>query len=280
MADHNPLLISFNGCIFRILYLFCLTCITFSSLAKSYPGQVVLIIDDMGNKKQDIAAFRLNTAITYAILPHTPYAKHYADLAFLSKRDVILHVPMQSITAKKLGPGALTQEMNEQQIHRVLHQALKDVPNAIGINNHMGSLLTQQNDSMAWTMTFLKQHGLFVVDSKTSAKSVIAQQANKYGVINFHRNIFIDNDTTQLAMLKQFKRLISIAQRYQYAIGIAHPYPETLAFLKQYLPILPQHNVQLIPISKLLPQRPKQLVRNNELELSHQLALSTITSSN
>lgn len=231
------------------------------SISYASKGKLVLIIDDMGYNKHDIDAFRLHGDITYAILPHTPFSQQYADLAYLANRDVILHIPMESINGKALGPGAITEGMNEQQIHKVLGHALVDVPNAIGINNHMGSLLTQKRKPINYTLTFLKQHNLFFLDSKTSPLSVVEEQAAKYDVISFHRNVFIDNDLSEEAMLKQFNLLIRIAQKYRHAVGIAHPYPETVTFLKKHLPTLEQKGVELTRISDILPERHLQIAK-------------------
>ena len=89
---------------------------------------------------------------------------------------------------------------------------LAEIPYAVGINNHMGSLLTQKHSSMRWTMSFLRQHDLFFVDSKTSRFSLGEEFADKAGVVSFHRNVFLDNDLSEAAMLKQFKLMIRIAQ--------------------------------------------------------------------
>ncbi|MFT5164303.1 MAG: polysaccharide deacetylase 2 family uncharacterized protein YibQ, partial [Alteromonadaceae bacterium] len=144
-------------------------------------------------------------------------------------------------------------------------------PFAIGVNNHMGSLLTQMQSPMAWTMDFLRQNQLFFVDSKTSRFSLAEEQADMLGVTCFHRNVFIDNDLSTAAMTKQFKHLVRIAQKYHRAIGIAHPYPETIKFLKQHLPTLKKYGVKLVPISTLLPSevtavRTKTLTVTNNLK--------------
>lgn len=236
------------------------------AISHAQKGKLVLIMDDMGYNKHDIDAFRLHGDITYAILPHTPFSKHYADLAYLANRDVMLHIPMEAISGKALGPGAITSDMNEKQIHKILGLALADVPNAIGINNHMGSLLTQKSNSIAHTMTFLKQHNLFFLDSKTSRFSIVEEQANKHGVVSFHRNVFIDNDLSEQAMLKQFNLLVRIAQKYKRAIGIAHPYPETVIFLKKHLPTLSQKGVELTPISAILPTKNLQLAKTSNIK--------------
>lgn len=224
-------------------------------------GKLVLIIDDVGYNKHDIDAINLEGPITYAVLPHTPFAQEYAQYATSLNKEVMLHIPMEALSGKALGPAALTSNMDQRQIEQVLTRALNEIPYAIGVNNHMGSLLTQKSSSMKWVMGFLKRHDLFFVDSKTTRFSLAKEQADKAGVINFHRNVFIDNDLSPQAMKKQFRQLIRIAQKYRRAIGIAHPYPETIAFLKRELPLLAQQGVKLTPISELITPYKLQLAK-------------------
>ena len=235
--------------------------LTFCSTQISAQGKLVLIIDDVGNSKQDIDAIKLDGQLTYSILPHTPFAQEYAELARRANKDVMLHIPMEALSGKSLGPGALMSDMDQRQIEQILNRALIAIPHAIGVNNHMGSLFTQKGNSMTWVMNFLKRNQLFFVDSKTSRFSLGEEQASKAGISNFHRNVFLDNDLSPHAMKKQFDLLIRIAQKYRHSIGIAHPYPETIKFLKQQLPLLEQRGVTLTPISQLLPPNRLQLAK-------------------
>jgi polysaccharide deacetylase 2 family uncharacterized protein YibQ len=242
----------------------CCFALLISAFGSSAQGKIVLIIDDVGYNKQDIDALTIEGPLTYAVLPHTPFAKAYAQIAHDAQKDVMLHIPMESLSGKDLGPGALMTDMNQPQFEARLTAALKEIPFAIGINNHMGSLLTQKSTAMLWTMQFLQRHKLFFVDSKTSRFSLGEEYANKAGIASFHRNVFIDNDLSEAAMQKQLKLLIRIAQKYHRSIGIAHPYPETVKFLNKNLPLLKNYGVKLVPISDLLPQSNIQLVNDSK----------------
>lgn len=214
-------------------------------------NRVAIVIDDMGYRYTDKHALTLPGAITYAFLPHTTYGKKLAMQANNNNHDVLIHIPMESENSKKLGPGALTSKMNEQDFSQILTKAFTEIPFAIGINNHMGSYLTQLYQPMAWTMTFLKQHDLFFLDSKTSPRSKAKQAANDYGVPIKTRHIFLDNELTDEYISKQFKQLISFAQKHQTAIAIAHPHPETVAILNKLIPTLKLHGIELVPLSHL-----------------------------
>ena len=214
-------------------------------------SQVAIVIDDMGYRYTDKQALTLPGAITYAVLPHTTYGKRLAIQANSTNHDVLIHVPMESENRKKLGPGALTSNMDEQAFSQSLTKSFAEIPFAIGINNHMGSYLTQLYQPMAWTMTFLKQHNLFFLDSKTSPHSKAQQAAIDFGVPVKARHIFLDNELTDEYISQQFKQLVNFAQKHQTAIAIAHPHPETVATLNRLIPTLKLHGIELVPLSRL-----------------------------
>lgn len=84
-------------------------------------------------------------------------------------------MPMEASNGKALGPGALTSDMSKQQVQYTLEQALADIPYAIGVNNHMGSLYTAQEQPMAWMMEYLSHRQLFL---STALPRRTAQQPN------------------------------------------------------------------------------------------------------
>lgn len=217
-------------------------------------AKIALIIDDIGYRQTDYLALELPGQITYAVLPHTPFGKTLAEQAQQKNNEVILHIPMEATNGKKLGPGALTSEMSESEIRDSLHASFAEIPFAIGINNHMGSHLTQLYKPMAWTMRFLKENDLLFVDSLTTEHSKAGRVAHHFGVPTRHRHIFLDNELTPQYIEQQFTQLIQQAQKYKSVIAIAHPHPETVTVLKDLLAKLPEHQVELVPISHLVPK--------------------------
>jgi len=222
-----------------------------SSEIYAQANRVAIVIDDMGYRYTDKHALTLPGAITYAFLPHTTYGKKLAVLANNSNHDVLIHIPMESENRKKLGPGALTSVMNEQAVNQSLAKSLAEIPFAIGINNHMGSYLTQLYQPMAWTMGFLKQNELLFLDSKTSPHSKAEQAAIDYNVPVQSRQIFLDNELTDEYISQQFNQLVNFAKKHKTAIAIAHPHPETVNILNKLIPTLKSHGIELVPLSSL-----------------------------
>lgn len=250
----------------RLLKSVCLVVVLLCS--QSQAADVALIIDDMGNRSRDALAFSLPKEIAFSILPHKPLSTLYSKRAADQQREVMLHIPMESLAGKKLGPGSITADMHPLVIHQVLQDALATVPHAIGMNNHMGSKLTQLTLPMSSTMEFLQQHDMFFVDSRTTRFSKAEQIARQKGVLSTRRNVFLDHydDVRQIDV--QFRRLVRLAKKYGFAVGIAHPYPQSVEYLQQQLPTLAEHGIRLVPLSDVL--RMQELARLNKVEPSEQ----------
>jgi len=214
-------------------------------------ARVAIVIDDMGYRYTDQQALALPGAITYSILPHTPYGKMLAIKANKNHNDVLLHIPMEAENGKKLGPGALTSTMSKTEFYTSLRDSLAEIPFAIGINNHMGSRLTQLSKPMLWTMDFLKQSDLLFLDSRTSSKSKASNIARALGVPVNERHLFLDNQLSDKYIKQQFQLLIQHAKKQSFAIAIAHPHPETIQILTRLIPTLKQNNIALVPLSAL-----------------------------
>jgi len=235
---------------FLVIILSC-TFIFSTELVHAQSARIAIVIDDIGYRYTDKNALLLPGAITYSILPHTPFGKKIAIKANAEHKDVMLHIPMEATNGKKLGPGALTSAMNKEEVLASLNAALAEIPFAIGINNHMGSHLTQLNDPMTWTMSFLKQHHLLFLDSKTTQYSKAGNIAKLIGVPVHDRHVFLDNQLTDSYITKQFQSLIRHAQSQKIAIAIAHPHPETIRALTHLIPTLAKYNINLVPLSAL-----------------------------
>lgn len=218
-----------------------------------FKPKIAIIIDDLGyNLKLGHRAVALDGEVTLAILPHTPHSVTLAKLGSHQNKEIMLHAPMSSILDKPLDPGGLTPDMEQAQLVSTLRRNLAALPNVVGINNHMGSQLTQIQQPMSWIMQELQNHDLYFVDSRTIASSVAWETALAYQVPTTRRDIFLDHDKDPKAIAEQYNKLLTIAHRHGQAIAIAHPYPETIAFLEAALPLLANAGVELVPVSALV----------------------------
>ncbi len=196
-----------------------------------------LIIDDVGYNMQALRRLiALPYAITVSILPDSPYAKEAAQMAYQHGIPVMLHMPMETTNPKyqkKMEAFYLHTAMDKATFTQVFEDALAKVPHVIGVNNHMGSALTADKKSMQWLMELCKKHGLFFIDSRTSAQSVAAKVAQDAGIPWEARDIFLDNSVQEDDLQQAWDSAMGCIKRNDACIMLAHPHPESITFLEQ-----------------------------------------------
>jgi len=222
--------------------------------APAAQASIALIIDDLGNRwEYDQQVIMLPGPVACAFLPHGPHTRQLAQQAHSHDKEVLLHLPMQAVGDVPPEGGKLTLDMTRLEFLRVFSDDLNAVPHVSGVNNHQGSLLTRHPGHMSWLMQEIKQHaGLFFVDSRTTRNTIARQLAHEHGVPSIERNVFLDHDRDIQNVRAQFRHLIEIARQHGTALGIGHPYPETLAVLKEEIAALETHQVKLVSVARLI----------------------------
>jgi len=175
-----------------------------------------------------------------------------AALANKQGKDVMLHAPISNLANMPLGPGALTPELSKDVFVATLNDDIDAIPHLRGVNNHMGSALPEMTMPMQWVMEVLKARELYFVDSYTTAKSVAGKMAKEQQIPTMTRNVFLDNVQSHEDIDREFKKLLSIAREKGVAVGIGHPYKETLIYLEQALPLLEEQGIELIRASQMI----------------------------
>ncbi|MEE9342888.1 MAG: divergent polysaccharide deacetylase family protein [Gammaproteobacteria bacterium] len=223
-------------------------------LANERVPAIAIIIDDMGKRiRNGERIVNLPGPVACAFLPYAKYTADLAQRAFENNKEILLHLPMQSIYSSPIDPGAITLEMNQEDVRRVVEESLLAVPYVSGVNNHMGSMLTQHPGHMGWLMSALQSNGdYFFIDSRTTAETVARQVAEDAGLPASQRNIFLDHDINRKDIEEQFERLIELAYKNGTAIAIGHPYPQTLDMLEKRLPELDALGINLVSVADII----------------------------
>ena len=218
------------------------------------PG-VVLIIDDLGGDKESIdRLLRIKQPLNLAVLPYLPHSRYAARAAYRGGKDVILHLPMEpkyssGYTADDAGEGVLLLGFSIDQIREELRRNIMAVPNIAGVNNHMGSKFMENEEPVRTVIKELKARGLYFVDSFTTPDSRGYSVAKQLGVKTLKRDVFIDqSERGKEYTMEQLDRLVRIAEKNGIAVGIGHPYPETIDALAEYMPRV-EEKVEFMKIS-------------------------------
>jgi len=167
--------------------------------------------------------------------------------------EVMLHQPMEPLNASlDPGPGALYVKDKPEKIVTILDENISSLPFTSGVNNHMGSRFTERREKMKEALTVIKNNDLFFIDSLTSSHSIGYETARRLRLVAGYRNIFLDHYPKESYVLSQLHKLKTYARAYGHAIGIGHPYPETLRALRYFLEGFARSGISLVHISEIL----------------------------
>lgn len=230
------------------------------SYQKLQKNRVAIIIDDMGYSLDALRKIcSMKKALTVSILPFSPLAKETAQIAHGNALEIMLHLPLESTNKNEENDyeGIILSKMSEEEVKITLEENLHQIPFIRGVNNHMGSKITADKTLMKIILDRLKQMNLFFIDSVTTSKSVAFELAQEMGVLSGRRHIFLDSISNEDIIKRKLLQLFRHAQRKGNAIGICHPFDETLNVLIKNLHLADEYNVELVFASQIVKTFPK-----------------------
>ena len=221
-------------------------------------NRVAIIIDDMGSSLEALQEVcDLGEPVTISILPLSPYAEETARIAHENGLEVMLHLPGESLNHQEGNnstAGLIKSGMSEEEVRFLVEDSLSRIPFVAGVNNHMGSKITQEEPVMRPILDLLKSRGLYFLDSRTTAESIAFDLARKMGLRTAYRNIFLDSTVGVDFSKKKIIDLFRLSQKTGKSIGIGHPFPETLQALRENIHLLKKYKVRPVFASEIIPK--------------------------
>ena len=217
-------------------------------------AQIAIIIDDIGyDPAITVKLLQLKGPLTFSILPYAPYKTALSKKLKAAGAEIMLHLPMEPTQYPRVNPGygALLTNMTQKQLMENLLQNLNAIKGIQGVNNHMGSKLTQFPALIYKIMAVIKERKLFFIDSLTSVNSKCKLTAGLLKIPFAQRDVFLDYQQSAEVVRKQLRVLVRLAYLHGQAIGIGHPHDVTYEVLKAQLPQLHQ-KVELVNASQLV----------------------------
>jgi polysaccharide deacetylase 2 family uncharacterized protein YibQ len=218
-------------------------------------GKIAIIIDDFGYRLDEVLETFLNLSepITIAVIPGTEFSKQVAERAREAGKDVIIHLPMEPLKEKVENDGyTVFTGMSQDEIDAVVGRALKDVPAAIGINNHMGSKATADRETMSRLMQSLQKHDLLFVDSITNRSSVAYQEARRKDLGALKLTTYLDNEENPASIAEVLSNTVTHLPELDPAVLIGHPREQTSRLLPAEMKRWAAKGISFVSIRDLL----------------------------
>jgi len=226
-----------------------------SSKRKSGKGRLAIIIDDMGNSMPEARSLAaIGVTLNFSVIPGLRDYREVALFAESKGIETMIHIPMQSKgwPERRMENNGLLVSMGDAELRERVAGFLRDIPGAVGANNHMGSEFTEHEDKMRSVLETLKSNDLFFVDSVTSMQTTGLRLAAKLRMRSGRRHVFLDNEQERGYILRQLDQAVRLAKKTGSAIAICHPHPATIATLAAALPGLAEQGITLVPVSQIV----------------------------
>lgn len=216
-------------------------------------GKLAIVIDDFGYRNNLISQFAAYPhPITFAILPNHPYTGAAAQAARNNGKEHILHFPMEALGNAPEESSTIHVGDSQEKINQILKDGLSQIPGAVGANNHQGSKVTSDAETIKKVMTAVKGQGIFFLDSRTTGNSKAESTARSMGIPTASNQLFLDGEADVGYIKEKIRQAAEAAKKNGTFIVIGHDRPATLQALQEMEPIFNEMGVEVVPLSQLL----------------------------
>ena len=187
--------------------------------------QIFLVMDDAGLSMEETRRFLdIPVPMTIAVLPHQRQTDAVCRaIQRCAEKEIILHQPMEAYDAgQDIGLGGIYSSTPPDAVAAILDRNLSSVHGAVGVNNHMGSRITENQPLMRAVLRYCKENGLFFLDSKTGHNSQVSLLAHKENMHMEQRHVFLDVRRDRAFVRGQWSAAVRRAREQGYAVVIGH----------------------------------------------------------
>lgn len=224
------------------------------------PPYVALLIDDAGlDRKGTQRAIALPGPVTLSFMSYANELSEQSAAARSAGHEVMLHLPMEPLDAKRNNPGpnALFVNLDADELQRRLTWHLDRFSDYVGVNNHMGSRFTADAARMGQVLDEINRRQVFWLDSLSGPNSAGPALARKRGVDAAERDIFLDDDRSP-GIAHELATMERMARSRGDVIAIGHPHGATLTALEKWIATAQERGFTLVPVSTVLLRRQQQ----------------------
>lgn len=224
--------------------------------------RIAVVITGLGlSNAATLAAIKqLPPAVTLSFTPYTRQLEKWIALARASKHEVMIDLPMESLSYPKDDPGPqglLTALGTGQNLER-LRWALTRSAGYVGVAAVMGSRFTASKEHMEPVLGELKKRGLMFLDNGASDHGVAIELASAIGLPHALNTRSIDEkQASRLAIDARLIQIERMALENGYAVAMARPYPVSIERLTKWAGEVEARGFVLAPITALVDRKPK-----------------------
>lgn len=191
-------------------------------------------------------------AVTLAFVPYGDAVSAAIDAAKAKGHEVLLQLPMQSVSGSFPGPHALKRGEAATDLAADLSWLMGRINAYAGVTNLLGAPVTSDPAAMTAILKAVGGRGLFYVDDGTSKTSAAIALAPSVGVRAAQADVVLDATSDPALVRANLNALIAVAKRKGSAIGMASGLPEHMSEIARLARDLDRQGVSLVPVSAVV----------------------------
>lgn len=156
-------------------------------------AKLAVIIDDFGyNGAGTAEMLALDIPFTAAVLPFSSHTAENAAQAEAAGKEIIIHMPMESLTGKPewVGDGAVCRGMSAAEVRQCMEAAYSAVPQAAGVNNHMGSAVMEDANTLGCVLDVVREKAASLWTASPRRRANAAHWQEKKGYLYWNGMYF------------------------------------------------------------------------------------------
>lgn len=218
----------------------------------SLRGRLAVCIDDGGRDLDSQRVYeQMGIPLTLAVMPNQPYTQEAAARWTAAGLPVIIHQPMESVSGAAAEKVLLLTTMDSAAQRQILADSFRQIPQAVGLNNHQGSKATTDRRTMDTVMAALAARGMFFFDSATNTTTAADAAAAAAGVPYVRNQLFVDNSADVEEIKAMIRKGARMAAANGNAVIIGHCRPHTAEAFRQAVPELRRAGIEFVYLSSL-----------------------------
>ncbi len=214
---------------------------------------ISFVINEVGLSKTKTYALieNLDENITFSFSPYATNLKEMVDAARADNHEVWLSLPLENelYPINDSGPYTLLKNVSEKQNQDRLNSLLSSANGYAGFITNQDHVFDAETTKTSPTINNIYTRGLTVFDTKQASshfnKILAAKYDSAYGIAD----LWLDNDLTPIAINRQIRKMIELANAKGKAVVMLNNYPTSINALNKFLSSTAAQQFQLAPLS-------------------------------
>lgn len=218
--------------------------------------RVSLIVSGLGLQKNvlDSALQSLPAVVTLGFVPYAPNVIQLINKAKTKGHEVLLTIPLEPKDFPKGDPGPYTllAAAGDKENQQRLTMMLDSGNGYVGVVAFLGSKFLESTSAVQALLRPLKDRNLLFVTNEQAGLGPLLTAAKSENIKPITNVVELDKEASGAAIDAQLDRMVQMAKKEGYAVGIVQAYPISIERVTSWASKTEDHGVDIMPITQVM----------------------------